>query len=78
LHHIIYSSPFLSNSASLNPSSLPFYPSQIIAGNKWYVDTMVSVMLVAGDFVAEPVWHRVIMIVTNNLGKCHGEELKRK
>ena len=30
---------------------------------------MVSVMLVAGDFVAEPVWHRVIMIVTNNLGK---------
>jgi hypothetical protein len=69
LHHIIYSSPFLSNSASCTPShSLP-YPPIAITGNKWYVDTMVSVMLVAGDFVAEPVWHRVIMIVTNNLGK---------
>jgi AP-2 complex subunit alpha len=27
-------------------------------GNKWYIDTMVSVILAAGDFVAEPVWHR--------------------
>ena len=30
---------------------------------------MVSVILVAGDFVAEPVWHRVVMIVTNNIGE---------
>ena len=41
----------------------------LLSGNKWYVDTMVSVILVAGDFVAEPVWHRVVMIVTNNIGK---------
>ena len=32
----------------------------------WYVDTMVKVILVAGDFVAEAVWHRVVQIVTNH------------
>ena len=41
----------------------------VLPGNQWYVDTMVSVILLAGDFVAEPVWHRVVMIVTNNLGE---------
>ena len=47
------------------------HPNFVFSGNKWYVDTMVSVILVAGDFVAEPVWHRVVMIVTNNIGKIY-------
>ena len=45
------------------------YDFFLSSGNKWYVDTMVSVILVAGDFVAEPVWHRIVMIVTNNIGE---------
>jgi AP-2 complex subunit alpha len=32
----------------------------------WYVNTMVQVILVAGDFVAEAVWYRVVQIVINN------------
>lgn len=33
---------------------------------RWYVNTMVQVILVAGDFVAEAVWYRVVQIVINN------------
>lgn len=33
---------------------------------KWYVDTMVQVVLVAGDYVAEAVWYRIVQIVVNN------------
>lgn len=33
---------------------------------KWYLDTLVKVIMVAGDFVSEDVWHRVVHIVTNN------------
>lgn len=33
---------------------------------QWYVNTMVQVILVAGDFVAEAVWYRVVQIVINN------------
>jgi len=32
----------------------------------WYFDTMVQVIMVAGDFVSEDVWHRIVQIVTNN------------
>ena len=32
----------------------------------WYVNTMVQVLQVAGDFVAEAVWYRVVQIVINN------------
>jgi len=32
----------------------------------WYLDTMIQVILVAGDFVAEAVWYRVVQIVTNH------------
>lgn len=32
----------------------------------WYVNTMVQVILVAGDYVAEAVWYRVVQIVINN------------
>ena len=38
-----------------------FYPSF-----RWYIDTMVQVILVAGDNVAEAVWHRVVQVVINN------------
>lgn len=36
---------------------------------QWYVQTMVQVILLAGDFVAEAVWFRIVQIVTNNPGK---------
>jgi AP-2 complex subunit alpha len=36
------------------------------ANTAWYIDTMVRVVLVAGEYVPEPVWHRVVMIVVNN------------
>jgi AP-2 complex subunit alpha len=32
----------------------------------WYLDTLVKVIMVAGDFVAEDVWHRCVHIVTNH------------
>ena len=33
---------------------------------QWYFDTMVQVIMVAGDNVSEDVWHRIVQIVTNN------------
>lgn len=33
---------------------------------RWYVDTMVQAILLAGDYVAEAVWYRVVQIVVNN------------
>lgn len=33
---------------------------------KWYVDTMVQVIIVAGDYVAEAVWFRIVQVVINN------------
>jgi len=33
---------------------------------QWYVSTMVQVLQVAGDFVAEAVWYRVVQIITNH------------
>ena len=38
-----------------------YYPSW-----RWYIDTMLQVVLVAGDHVAEAVWHRVIQVVLSN------------
>ena len=32
----------------------------------WYLDTLVKVIMVAGDFVSEDVWHRIVHIVTNH------------
>lgn len=31
----------------------------------WYVDTILNLIRVAGDYVSEEVWYRVIQIVTN-------------
>ena len=31
----------------------------------WYVDTMLTLIKIAGDFVSDEVWHRVIQIVVN-------------
>lgn len=31
-----------------------------------YVDKMLEMIAVAGDFVAGAVWHRIIQIVTNH------------
>ena len=32
----------------------------------WYVDTIISLISIAGDHVADDVWHRLVQIVTNN------------
>eukprot|EP00276_Gloeochaete_wittrockiana_P008207 CAMPEP_0184653344 /NCGR_PEP_ID=MMETSP0308-20130426/11042_1 /TAXON_ID=38269 /ORGANISM="Gloeochaete witrockiana, Strain SAG 46.84" /LENGTH=1204 /DNA_ID=CAMNT_0027088731 /DNA_START=109 /DNA_END=3723 /DNA_ORIENTATION=+ len=32
----------------------------------WYLDIVLELIAVAGDFVSDAVWHRVIHIVTNN------------
>ena len=31
----------------------------------WYVDVILQLIRVAGDYVSEEVWHRVIQVVTN-------------
>ena len=33
---------------------------------KWYVDTMLKLISISGDHVSDAIWHRVIVIVTNN------------
>ena len=33
---------------------------------RWYVDTMVEVIVIAGNFVAEAVWHHIVQTVINN------------
>eukprot|EP00597_Dinobryon_sp_UTEXLB2267_P004404 CAMPEP_0170077612 /NCGR_PEP_ID=MMETSP0019_2-20121128/14391_1 /TAXON_ID=98059 /ORGANISM="Dinobryon sp., Strain UTEXLB2267" /LENGTH=1040 /DNA_ID=CAMNT_0010290039 /DNA_START=81 /DNA_END=3203 /DNA_ORIENTATION=- len=35
-------------------------------GVRWYVDTMVQVLLLAGDYVAEAVWFRVVQVVLSS------------
>ncbi|KAI0981705.1 hypothetical protein GJ496_003684 [Pomphorhynchus laevis] len=32
---------------------------------KWYIDIMLNLIRVAGDFVADEVWHRVIQVIVN-------------
>jgi AP-2 complex subunit alpha len=31
----------------------------------WYVDVMLNLIRIAGDYVSEKVWYRVIQIVVN-------------
>ena len=33
---------------------------------RWFVDTVVSLISIAGDNVSDDVWHRVVQVVTNN------------
>eukprot|EP01083_Nonionella_stella_P195358 719705_1 len=33
---------------------------------QWYLDVILKLLTVAGDYVSEDVWHRVVQIVTNN------------
>jgi AP-2 complex subunit alpha len=33
---------------------------------KWYIDIMVKMFLIAGDYIAEAIWHRIVLIVTNH------------
>jgi AP-2 complex subunit alpha len=30
------------------------------------VDTIVHLIMLAGDYVADDIWHRVVRVVTNN------------
>lgn len=32
---------------------------------KWYLDSMIAMIAIAGDHVAEAVWYRVVQVVTN-------------
>jgi AP-2 complex subunit alpha len=32
---------------------------------RWYVDTVLQLIGIAGDFVSDDIWHRVVQIVTN-------------
>jgi len=32
----------------------------------WYVDTLVQMVLLAGDYITEPVWYRMVQIIFNN------------
>eukprot|EP00485_Elphidium_margaritaceum_P005923 CAMPEP_0202695802 /NCGR_PEP_ID=MMETSP1385-20130828/9289_1 /ASSEMBLY_ACC=CAM_ASM_000861 /TAXON_ID=933848 /ORGANISM="Elphidium margaritaceum" /LENGTH=955 /DNA_ID=CAMNT_0049351879 /DNA_START=71 /DNA_END=2938 /DNA_ORIENTATION=- len=34
--------------------------------HKWYIDVILKLLTVAGDYVSEDVWHRVVQIVTNH------------
>ena len=44
---------------------------------QWYINVVLQLLTLAGDFVSEDVWHRVIQIVTNNedLQKCSVEKV---
>lgn len=33
---------------------------------QWYINTVLQLLTIAGDFVTEDVWHRVVQIVTND------------
>lgn len=33
---------------------------------RWYVSTILSLINLAGDHVADDIWHRLVQIVTNN------------
>jgi len=33
---------------------------------RWYVDTIIKLISIAGDFVSDSIWHRVVQIVTNH------------
>jgi len=33
---------------------------------RWYVDTVLKLISIAGDFVSDSIWHRVVQIVTNH------------
>ena len=33
---------------------------------KWYIDTMLNIIVVSGTHVSEEIWHRVVQIITNH------------
>ncbi|KAK1747224.1 AP-2 complex subunit alpha-2 [Skeletonema marinoi] len=33
---------------------------------RWYVDTILKLISISGDYVSDPIWHRVVQIVTNH------------
>jgi len=33
---------------------------------RWYVDTVLKLISISGDHVSDPIWHRVVQIVTNH------------
>ncbi len=55
--------------AHIPPSILfqpPSAPAERFAPDmRWYVDTILQLLNIAGDFVSDDIWHRVVQIVTN-------------
>lgn len=33
---------------------------------KWYIDTILNIIVTSGQHVSEEIWHRVVQIITNN------------
>lgn len=66
--------PFTSSVCRARPQPLPSFPQVLkvaILAEKyavdytWYVDTILNLIRIAGDYVSEEVWYRVIQIVIN-------------
>ena len=43
----------------------PFLAKKDAVDYTWYVDTILNLIRIAGDYVSEEVWYRVIQIVIN-------------
>ena len=33
---------------------------------QWYVDTILQLIRIAGDFVSDDIWHRAVQIITQH------------
>ena len=40
---------------------------------KWYIDTMLNIIVTSGQHVSQEIWHRVVQIITN-----HEEDERRE
>lgn len=61
---------FVENSILNNPFLIQVLKVAILAEKyavdySWYVDTILNLIRIAGDYVSEEVWYRVIQIVIN-------------
>lgn len=57
-------SPFLGGCA-LQVLKVAILAEKYAVDYTWYVDTILNLIRIAGDYVSEEVWYRVIQIVIN-------------
>ena len=57
-------SPFLGGCA-LQVLKVAILAEKYAVDYSWYVDTILNLIRIAGDYVSEEVWYRVLQIVTN-------------